>query len=98
MAEYIEREMLLAHLEERRTFLFKENGDYDHYASGFDEACDRVEDFPVADVAPVVHGKWEIVDHYPYPETIRCSSCGREFGGNTDWLRCPLCETRMDGE
>lgn len=47
-----------------------------------------------ADVAPVVHSQWEVVNHYPYPDTIRCSVCGREFGGNEDWVRCPVCETK----
>lgn len=51
MAEYLEREALLAHLEERREFLFKENGDYDHYSNGFDEACDKVENFPAVAIA-----------------------------------------------
>lgn len=53
MAEYIEREALLAKLDERRDYLFKENGDYDHYTNGFDEAVDKVENFPTADVVPM---------------------------------------------
>lgn len=66
--------------------------------------CDPCEGYPSvyvklkkADVAPVVHGRWEVVNHYPYPDTIRCSVCGREFNGNEDWVRCPVCEARMDG-
>ena len=87
---YIEREALLA-------IVGKMPLDWE-YGKAVSDIYDIIKDATAADVAPVVHGEWEIVDHYPYPETIRCSSCGREFGGNTDWLRCPLCETRMDGE
>lgn len=83
MAEYIKREAALNAID---------------HAYSLSSAYDFVAGIPAADVAPVVHGKWEIIDHYPYPETIRCSVCGREFGGNTDWIRCPLCEARMEGE
>lgn len=58
MAEYIEREKVEIDLNHRLNFLMAENGEYDHYTSGFDEAVTRVENFPSADVAPVVHGKW----------------------------------------
>ena len=52
--EYIEREALEVALNHRLNFLMAENGEYDHYTSGFDEAVTRVENFPAADVAPVV--------------------------------------------
>ena len=45
-------------LNHRLNFLMAENGEYDHYTSGFDEAVTRVENFPAADVAPVRHGRW----------------------------------------
>lgn len=54
MTEYIEREALEVALNHRLNFLMAENGEYDHYTSGFDEAVTRVENFPAADVAPVV--------------------------------------------
>ena len=62
MAEYIEREALEVALNHRLNFLMAENGEYDHYTSGFDEAVTRVENFPAADVAPVRHGRW-IIKH-----------------------------------
>ena len=55
--EYIEREALEVALNHRLNFLMAENGEYDHYTSGFDEAVTRVENFPAADVAPVVRCK-----------------------------------------
>ena len=57
MTEYIEREALEVALNHRLNFLMAENGEYDHYTSGFDEAVTRVENFPAADVAEVVRGK-----------------------------------------
>ena len=53
MAEYIEREALEIELNHRLNFLMAENGEYDHYTSGFDECVSRVEDFPAADVVPI---------------------------------------------
>lgn len=52
--EFIEREALEVALNHRLNFLMSENGEYDHYTSGFDEAVTMVENFPAADVAPVV--------------------------------------------
>lgn len=48
--EYIEREALLTQLNERLNYLREENGDYDHYTDGYEEAIDKVDDFPAADV------------------------------------------------
>lgn len=55
--EYIEREALEVALNHRLNFLMAENGEYDHYTSGFDEAVTRVENFPAADVMEVVRCK-----------------------------------------
>lgn len=78
--EYIEREALEVALNHRLNFLMAENGEYDHYTSGFDEAVTRVENFPAADVAPVVRcqncmywtkmkdsaqGRCALLCHYP---------------------------------
>ena len=57
MDEYIKREALEVALNHRLNFLMAENGEYDHYTSGFDEAVTRVENFPAADVVPVVRCK-----------------------------------------
>lgn len=64
-------------------------------------------DTPVADVAPVVHGKWIRIDD---PEFIcgdfECSNCShREYEVDTDELMpgenhllyCPFCGAKMDG-
>ena len=67
MAEYIEREALELELNHRLNFLIGENGEYDHYTSGFDEALTRVENFPSADVAPIIK---------QLPTFKYCPNCG----------------------
>lgn len=53
--EYIEREALLKHMEERLAALRQEYGAFDYYVDGFEEGCVAVEDAPAADVVEVVH-------------------------------------------
>ena len=59
-----------------------------------------VRDFPAADVAPVVHGKWEYE-----PETIntyavlKCSECGwwtLDLSIDRAYHYCPNCGARCD--
>ena len=45
MTEYIEREALEVALNHRLNFLMAENGEYDHYTSGFDEAEQELKTF-----------------------------------------------------
>lgn len=99
--EYIEREALEVALNHRLNFLMAENGEYDHYTSGFDEAVTRVENFPAADVAPVRHGRWVSVQH----KLARvCSVCNRDepykFADiDADvYDYCPNCGAYMMGE
>ena len=88
MAEYIEREALEVALNHRLNFLMAENGEYDHYTSGFDEAVTRVENFPAADVAPVRHGRW-LLDG-------SCSEClANPLTTHKNY--CPNCGAKMDG-
>ena len=99
MAEYIEREALEVELNHRLNFLMAENGEYDHYTSGFDEAVTRVENFPAADVAPVVPGRWIYKGEYAV-----CTECGGRSGTQYDGVEpiplmtqfCPNCGAKMD--
>lgn len=108
MGEYIEREALETDLNHRLNFLMAENGEYDHYTSGFDEAVTRVENFPAADVAPVVQGEWKTYtvsacqgsDDLGNPicrdaVVFRCSECNRRTVIKEHF--CPSCGARMDG-
>lgn len=102
MAEYIEREALETALNHRLNFLMAENGEYGHYTSGFDEAVTRVEDFPNADVAPVVHACWVARFDGPYKRRrCYCSHCGKHNGvggiaQNQEKPYCPNCGAKMD--
>ena len=97
MAEYIEREALETALNHRLNFLMAENGEYDHYTSGFDEAVTRVEDFPAADVSPVRHGRWET--NSDRPDSLICSicKCGFDMWKHDPHNYCPNCGAKMDG-
>lgn len=53
---------------------------------------------PAADVAPVVHGKWEVIHVKNHWDKARCSACKRvfesyEWGSNY----CAVCGAKMDG-
>ena len=67
----------------------------------------EVSDSPAADVAPVVHGRWESVDSSYWrwtPSggvsvshiTYRCGRCGRGTVVKTNY--CPNCGAKMDEE
>lgn len=84
MTEYIKRDDALEIT--RRT-----SGDY---ATAFAE----IRRIPAADVAPVVHGKWEVIYVKNRWDKARCSACKRvfesyEWGSNY----CPVCGAKMDG-
>ena len=96
MAKYIDREALEVELNHRLNFLMGENGEYDHYTSGFDEAVTRVENFPSADVAPVRHGQWET--NSDRPDTLICSACkcGFDMWKHDPHNFCPNCGAKME--
>ena len=54
-----------------------------------------IDDIPAADVAPVVHSKWEICcdGYYPY-----CKRCRNEPQGRVMTQFCPNCGAKMDEE
>ena len=104
MEEYIEREALEKNLNERLAYLLDKNGPYDYYTDGYDEAVSTVEEFLSADVAPVVHGRWDDSGRYTFPggsTAVRCTNCGcalteSEYRLN-NWNYCPVCGAKMDG-
>lgn len=76
MAEYINREYLLDAMQAERERL---RPLYDNYALGFEKGILLVKGFPYADVATVVHGRWEIRggDLHSSGYAIYCSVCGK---------------------
>lgn len=82
MAEYIDKQAFLAHMM----------GTSRYFTVKFD-----IEEFPVADVAPVVHGRWKNSG-----SLLECQYCGEiysQLGGNAgkSWNYCPNCGAKMDG-
>ena len=66
------------------------NMDYDDYH----DAIDRI---PAADVAPVVHGRWDITEGII--ENAVCSNCDRHFQSYYEaYHYCPNCGAKMDEE
>lgn len=57
-----------------------------------------------ADVATVVHGRWDDSGRYTFPSgstAVRCTNCGcalteSEYYLN-NWNYCPVCGAKMDG-
>lgn len=107
MAEYIERETFLKDIEERYCLPCKEAG-RDHNgckcrACWVDDMRGDVIDAPAADVAPVVHGRWDDSGRYTFPNgntAVRCTICGCALAESEyrlyDWNYCPICGAKMD--
>lgn len=102
MAEYIERGALMQ-FPIRRDHYDRENGN-EHFINGIETVLEYAENLPAADVAPVVHGRWDDSGRYTFPggsTAVRCTECGcaltvSEFRLN-NWSYCPVCGAKMDG-
>ena len=84
MAEYIEREAVL--------------DEYDRQHNGPPGGARKIiAEFPSADVAPVVRGKW-IADGDGYHSTYNCSICGWKdwYPFNERHNFCPNCGAKMN--
>lgn len=90
MADYLEREAVIDLITHR----------YEN-----PEICTQeINSIPAADVAPVVHGRWE---HSRYEdcseqfELVKCSQCNHEAYAMALYVRggnyCPNCGAKMDG-
>ena len=82
MAEYIERRAAIEHLNV--------------WCGGRGSAVECILAETAADVAPVVHGRWNSMDGYKTRKV--CSMCGwdvPEYGKFYSY--CPNCGAKMDG-
>lgn len=107
MAEYIEKHKAVNLL----TSLENEFQQFKPF-KGFENAMYRklceteiaIGQLPAADVAPVVHGRWDDSGRYTFPSgaaAVRCTNCGcalteSEYRLN-NWNYCPVCGAKMDG-
>lgn len=94
MAEYIERRTAIEHLNV--------------WCGGCGSAVECILAEPAADVAPVVHGRWELLRKGDWNSVFVCSLCGRretiaESESYNSQLKMPReypychCGAKMDG-
>ena len=103
MAEYIEREALIAHIKDLPTWWADAGGVYGRsmkYPEGMfdcEDVISSVENAPAADVAPVRHGRWETHYHSgtTVPKGVVSGCCDMWNERKTPY--CPNCGCRMDG-
>lgn len=112
MDKYIDREAFLAreqgiycddcgHRKNSKGKIVYAIGDAPCRACGICDVLDDVDDFPAADVRPVVHGRWERYTESERTEPyyrVRCSCC--KWDG-PEWVKyyyyCPNCGCDMEG-
>lgn len=102
MADYIERAAAVTACDKQyRECLRKSDFCGDTVAWNI---CADIKAIPAADVAPVVHGRWDDSGRYTFPSgdvAVRCTNCGcaltkSEYRLYT-WNYCPICGAKMDG-
>ena len=100
MTEYTERKKLEEALDNADPDVC-ESYPYGHSYWGFGRENIRnvISGIPPADVAPVVHGRWE----WETGDIYRCTNCNgkahvKEVMNRPAWDFCPNCGVRMDGD
>lgn len=105
MAEYIERAKVVEYLHSREGNFCDDIGK--SWSAGMKAAASACEKFPVADVVPVVHGRWEKTedDFYMGLTIFKCSVCREEWVfedmldiEGLNYHYCPNCGAKMDKE
>ena len=66
-----------------------EIGDAPCKSCGINDMLNALDDFPAADVAPVIHAHWVELSDDAY-----CSHCGGDMDYNSKY--CPECGAKMD--
>ena len=102
MSDYVDRKAALSMREPPKSNRRYQTDNLDDaYGKGWDDALCCLEKLPAADVAPVVHGRWEYI-----PQTLntlsqlRCPFCGwwsLDLSIDGAYNYCPNCGAKMDG-
>lgn len=106
MDEYISRKAAIAYIREQSEECQKAfedlGGESGIYADAYNDLAEDCYSIPAADVAPVVHARWEPC----FDENCRCrwgfgkcSNCGQEYYAHAidHYKYCPICGAKMDG-
>lgn len=86
MAEYIEREAAIRVVNGHSSLTMTRSS-----------LIDSISKLPAADVAPVVHGEWEIVVGSNGKEYMVCTRCRVSQDLTGVFTYCPNCGAKMDG-
>lgn len=103
MDEYVKRAAIME-FPIRKDHCDKERAN-EHFIFGIESVLEYVQNLPAADVAPVVHGRWDDSGRYTFPSgntAVRCTNCGCALAESEyhlyNWNYCPNCGARMDGD
>lgn len=94
MSRYVDVDILINKMQERYNDLLSENGYYDNFTQGYEDALSEVENEPTADVEKVIHGKW--VPYIFGLGVVKCSICGAVYDGGDSFRFCPKCGCKLD--
>ena len=97
MGEYISREETIKRIKECYCTGCNSYNGVRCRACGTGDAIDMIEDATAADVATVVHGRWEIVVGSNGKEYMVCTCCRVSQDLTGVFTYCPNCGCRMDG-
>lgn len=110
MAEYITKEAAIEVFEWGDADVIEDYGDGCDFGFSRGAIKSVINSIPAADVAPVVHGRWDEVDWVELESGghelirtpnagLRCSNCRNCFKKELLWKNnyCPNCGAKMDG-
>ena len=103
MTDYIKREDAIEaientdwyHINSQAEMVYGANSDLHQAWYSANDIYSAVENVPTADVAPVRHGHWEVIDAEE-PRRYGCSECKRLSWHMDNY--CPNCGAKMDEE
>lgn len=99
MDEYISRKAAIAYIrkqsEECQKAFEELGGESGIYADAYNDLAEDFYSIPAADVAPVVHGRWVLVNK-AY-DKYKCSNCGALDYITIGQKYCIYCGAKMDG-
>lgn len=93
MAEYIEREKAIEHIETHLPYRCSED-----FIEGQKDCVEQLKSLPASDVVEVVHGEWikpTMINGRTF-DIPHCSACGDVPCDTKNY--CPNCGAKMDGD